>query len=207
MAQINDNDDSDLLILSDEDTNNDTLVMEVNDDVLDNSSKNELISFDNGVIENKDENSFDFSGFDLDNKPIEINEQWNVDSLKVEENSFDDNLSSSINITDNNKQSMWIVNDNWTSTTTLNSNIWTMIEILDKAILESASRSNIIEGEIESEQNNISHLKEQMAILEWKVKVSENLVSELNTEKTMISKNIKLLEKMKVADNSTVVAK
>ncbi|MDP2396563.1 MAG: hypothetical protein Q8S84_04550 [bacterium] len=78
-----------------------------------------------------------------------------------------------------------------------------MVSILEKAINELETRTDVIVLEITTEEKNISELKDKIAKLESEVLVSENKVTELTDEKTMISKNIKSLDKMKQIEHAT----
>jgi hypothetical protein len=82
-----------------------------------------------------------------------------------------------------------------------------MVEILDRAMTEMTSRTDVILSEILIEEDNIKELKKQITNLEATVTFSEKKVFDLTKEKTMIVKNIKSLEKMKLTEGSTEVQK
>jgi hypothetical protein len=82
-----------------------------------------------------------------------------------------------------------------------------MSDILDRAIDEMNSRSDVISSEKELEESSISDLKEQIFNLEAKVSISEEKVSELNSENAMILKNKKSIERMKNSNIATDLKK
>lgn len=207
MAQRNDNDNSDLLILSDDDSSFDTLVMDNNiNNVESIGSDNELITFEddmnldlwkNPEVEQNSKN--EWLDIDLSSFGNDFSNEKQVEVVSELNNDFNFDLSSdSIDTPEVEKSDILPTNIMLDST----DNVWTMVSILDKAIHELTTRSEVIISEIDTEEKHISELKEKIVNLEWQVVVSEKLVSELTDEKTMISKNIKSLDKMKLIEHA-----
>lgn len=207
MAQRNDNDNSDLLILSDDDSSFDTLVMDNNlNNVESIGSDNELITFEddmnldlwkNPEVEQNSKN--EWLDIDLSSFGNEFSNEKQVEVVSELNNDFNFDLTSdSIDTPEVEKSDILPTNVMLDST----DNVWTMVSILDKAIHELTTRSEVIISEIDTEEKHISELKEKIVNLEWQVVVSEKLVSELTDEKTMISKNIKSLDKMKLIEHA-----
>ena len=228
MATITD-DNSDLLILSDDDTNGDSLLIDSNIESLDNSTDSELISFDDDfnlesslnetkISPNTPNLSVDtdslFNTKDVLNEPLATVENFdfsNLDSQNTEqiqplqpESTIEatDSLASLSNdlIMDT---PIVEIEDSSVLTPIKIVTIWTMVEILDRAMHEMTSRTDVIVSEIVTEEENIKELKKQISDLESHVSISEKKVLDLNKEKTMISKNIKSLDKMKSTDVTT----
>ncbi len=223
MTTIIDDDNSDLLILSDEDSNIDSFLLNETDNSQDNLSNNELITFE-------DNSDFDlWSGLIVDEKLELINDNFNSDfSLDNNDLSFSDlnNDKKDEILSDNNSLTNFDLSNNTElieelQTNSLSSNnqnipsfpiensvsVWTMFDILNKAINEMTSRSDIIANEIETEDKHIWELKEKILNLEWQVMVSEWIVSELKDENNLISKNVKSLEKMKSIESDQPIQK
>jgi cell division septum initiation protein DivIVA len=75
-----------------------------------------------------------------------------------------------------------------------------MEDILNRAMAELDSRSEVIVKERDIEEANIVDLKEQIKALEAKVAIANDKVSSLNEEQSMISKNSKAIERMKASN-------
>ncbi|MDP2091219.1 MAG: hypothetical protein Q8K30_06515 [Candidatus Gracilibacteria bacterium] len=220
MAQTNDN--SDLLILSEEDSNIDTLMLDdtiiLDDDLstASNEQDSELITFDDmsmdfGIdtktekVNNNIDDSLDLSSFGSENvtnsTPENIDNTLSNLSFDLSENT--DVIVESTPIVDNGSSNIDFTTINASETINSMSNVGTMVSILEKAINELETRTDVIVLEITTEEKNISELKDKIAKLESEVLVSENKVTELTDEKTMISKNIKSLDKMKQIEHAT----
>lgn len=90
-----------------------------------------------------------------------------------------------------------------TSSITEVTSVWTMIDILDDAMVRLNTRADSITSNISAEESNESNLKNQIVDLEEKVKVVNGKISDLKSEKALIVKNTKSLERMKSADVTT----
>lgn len=260
MVQINDNDSSDLLILSD-DTNNNSSEAIIFDEHTTELASDNIISFDENtsketildsnsldlwlgstdpinIFENKSKNITDDFSLLSDNETPTLIDNSNItdenilswdlsisedlsswtttDASKIIEsqivetntdNSFDllwstndlvetkateDTVNSSFDISNNSSSNVNLWNEIKT--------IWTMVEILDKAVSELHSRSEVIENDIESDENHIKDLKSQITNLESEVLSTEDHANKLREEDSLINKNIKSIEKMKNAE-------
>jgi hypothetical protein len=195
----------DLLILADEDISTDSLVMEdekMNEDII--WSTDELITFnedetptnnDADVIldPKEEENSIDLWEVKEENNEDENSlDLWDFTGEVVEEES---------DTTSNEDESIFGTNDLIQES----GSVWTMEDILDRTMLQLESRSEIILKDKESEETNISDLKEQIKSLDTQVSISKEKVSKLDEEETMIEKNIKSIERMKKTDITTGV--
>lgn len=203
MATISDNDD--LLILSDDDNNNEKLVMEENSFNEDlELSNEELLTFDGLDLPetNKSEETLEKNDFsvnsedDLDLFSSSDSKTTDSSEIKEEKNDFDLlDLNEETKDVEIEKKEEVIFN-----TPTLVSNnvsVWTMEDILNRAMSELDLRSETIANEKNIEESNISNLEEQIKILEESVRVANEKVEALNTELAMIAKNEKAIEKMK----------
>lgn len=148
----------------------DTLESTVSDDSLD-------IHSDNSIIDEP-----------LESKSI-INNELNLDE-PLDLSTIEDLSLESDNI----------------ETTTVNEStaiLWstaTMIDILEETISKLDSRSDTIENEIKTRENEESSLKTQILELEKQAKSKNDEISELKSEKTLTIKNKKSLERMKSLD-------
>ncbi len=210
MAQLNDN--SDLLILSEDDTNMDTLVLD--DTVATTTNEPELITFDDMNLDLETETKIDAVSED-NSANLDLSSFWTDSTPTITTIEVKTEASNDLNfdLTDTNTVStvdnvavttpnLDFNSSNTVNTTVITENVWTMVSILDKAIHELETRSDVIVSEITTEENNISDLKSKIAKLESEVVVSETKVSELTDEKTMIAKNIKSLDKMKQIEHA-----
>lgn len=209
MAQTNNN--SDLLILSDDDTNMDTLVLD--DTVVATTNEPELITFDDMNLDfsadEKKETVKQDDAFNLDLSSFwtENTSENTTEVITEAANDFNFDLTDSTPVTTEatSVSTTPIVDLNTTvisNTPMITENVWTMVSILDKAIHELETRSEVIVSEISTEENNISDLKAKISKLESDVLVSETKVTELTDEKNMIAKNIKSLDKMKQIEHA-----
>jgi len=193
--------DSDVSELSNTDTKLDSLDFQVSLDENklsdDNFSfsvdteKNEQIESVDTVFEEKNEQVSDFSFWDdLSNWFNEstsnlVEDNQVSETPKVEENFFPTSIVEEEKIT------------------TSNESVWTMTDILDEAIAKFVKREELIVSDINSKEEHIKSLKDQIASLESAVNTDNEEVIRLNTEKQSIMKNRKSLEKMKESPVNT----
>lgn len=205
MATISDDDD--LLILSD-DNNSDKLVMEespFNDDL--DLSNEELLTFDGLDLpettkseETLEKNDFSVnSEEDLDLFSSSDTNLTDSSEKKEEKNDFD-----LLDLSDDNKEEKIEEKEETISNTpTLvsnNASVWTMEDILNRAMSELDLRAETIANEKMVEESNISDLEAQIKALEESVRIANEKVVALDKELAMISKNEKAIEKMKESD-------
>jgi len=208
MANAIQEDNSDLLILSDNNTDtidSDTLILDERIVNEGNDNNDSLITFgdevslDTDIKKEETDNLLNDLGWDLtlgneltlEDTPETKKEDLTLgnDSLMVE--------------TVSEKKSEEINDFSIDSTDVLASNsdsVWSMSDILDRAINELSTKENLNQINIDSENNKIDKLKSEIAELEKNVSVANESVVTLKTEQTMISKNIKSLELMKKTD-------
>lgn len=174
-------DDEDLLILSDDDNNSDKLVIE-------DSSSNEDLELSN-------EELLTFDGLDLQDtdKSEEILEK--NDFTTNSEDSLD--LFSTTNIDNNSQEQKEETVFTAPILVSNNVSVWTMEDILSRAMSELDLRSQTIANDKKNEESNIADLEKQIKLLEANVKLANEKVSALDLELAMIAKNEKALEKMK----------
>jgi len=201
--------EDDLIILSDDDTSTDTLVLEDNENIA--PSEAELITFDEEAT-SMDEK---VDTFWESNNEVNNLESFNLEGENETPNEW--NELQSLNITEGeDDMDMWVF---WEATTdeattdetnitenpildmdslsSQNEPVWTMEDILDRAMVELDLRSDAILKEIELKEANISDLKEQISTLEAQANIEMEEVSELKNEKSMSEKNRKSIEIMK----------
>jgi len=196
----------DLLILPQEDTN--TLVLDkeaTNEDIVapsDNaiSFGDEEISLDNSSLNitndkevKKDENTSD---------SLEITEEldlWSLEDLSKDDLAWKDSIEE-IKNKKSDDLGFWDLSISESG----NDSVWTMEDILEKAISDLDSRSESIWNQKKSEEDKKSDFKWEIKDLEVKIKEiqvkidsSDERISELNVEQEMIEKNTKSLERMK----------
>lgn len=230
---------TDLLILSDEDTTTDTLDLNVNDDEI-NTWESELITFDDNLTEvntsevKVEEDVDPFNFWDSANDTLDFSsDSSDIDNLS---NEVEDLKSNTLDLSDFNTENIDsdIVSNELDSNNTLNSssvideldltsnesdlesssnegisvskninNVWSMTDIIDRAMNEMLKKSDINVYEINTEETHKSELKEQISNLEAQVLIAEEQITELNSEQAMITKNIKSLELMKNSNVTT----
>ena len=81
--------------------------------------------------------------------------------------------------------------------------VWSMVDIIDRAMNDMNYRLNDIKVEKGSEESDITESKEQIANFEAKVTIAEEKLAELASEEAMINKNTKSLERMKASNVAT----
>ena len=193
----------------------------ISDDLnIDNSNTEEIKSeeLNNDVSLDLDMSDFSIGSLDInEEKDItsETTEEsvleitWTPD-LSLESNNLLDNNTSTeesvLEITDNTE----LLSDFGSGTldipeTTLEveqelTSVWSMEDILDRAMDEMNSRLDIIKSEKDAEDSHISESKEQIENFEAKVAVAEEKLAELSSEEAMIKKNTKSLERMKTSN-------
>lgn len=214
--------DNDLLILSDEDTKKDDLVMEettLNEDISPSSEemitfgddyldwKAEEINLDNSSLSQDDSVSLDLTwGIEINNDSSEELNIAEENVTETEESTFDlwgfDSAITEETPVIQEEQSLETEDSifGWDDASV---NIWTMEEILSKAIADLEARSETISDEKSRKEENIADLKSQIEDLEIKVKTANDEVAELDSEKAMITKNVKSLERMKKTNDTT----
>lgn len=217
MATIADN--SDLLILSDDNTQTDDLVIEETSISEDIPSTEDMITFDDiSEISSKDEKKWD--SLDLSNdlnlgeeKKVTLDEvsDENLDILNEEkETDTDTNFDFGdfwtnlpVNEVETEEKLIDWDKDLWFTS----SNVSTMEEILEKAIIDLGIRSDTISTNKTKKEGDISNLKTQIEDLELKVNTANEELSKLDSEKEMITKNTKSLERMKTVNTTTTTVK
>lgn len=174
-------DDEDLLILSDDDNNSDKLVIE-------DSSSNEDLELSN-------EELLTFDGLDLQDTDKSEETLEKNDFTTNSEDSLD--LFSTTNIDNNSQEQKEETVFTAPILVSNNVSVWTMEDILSRAMSELDLRSQTIVNDKKNEESNIADLEKQIKLLEANVKLANEKVSALDLELAMIAKNEKALEKMK----------
>ncbi len=224
--KVNLEENSDLLILSDDNDNNNEIITLndniVNDDIT--TGNEELISFGE---ETNFETKTEETNLDLTNEdPFKIEEtsEETSEEILITENNTSTELENlelgdlSLDITEEKAKveektetkteesniGFGFNNEELSSSTEeVHSNIWSMTDILDWAISQFDEREKNVEKDINFRESNIKELNNEIKWLEKKVKLEELKVTESKNEKALIVKNRKVLEKMKNTDADT----
>jgi len=151
MVQINDGDNSDLLILSDDDANFDTLVFDDTNNSENNSTDSELITFDDDSLDlSLDSDSLDIDDTDK-NLDIDLS-NMDIDLLSTETNVNVDN--NEINIQDS-------IEDNFDLD-------FSNLQVEDK-LVNLENNENIKEKEKDLFSNNFDTIVEEKIEIEEKI--------------------------------------
>ena len=219
MANITD--DNDLLILSDDDTQTDELLMEetnLDEEII--PSTEEIITFDEPVLDlENDSETISEANTDDSNEALDFGSDLGIDEdktetetlekeeEKVDEANFDlwdfgadvTTEEETIKPEEESKEEDLSFGGADLSIDSSNT-VWTMEDILNKAVTDLETRLSAISDEKAQEEAIIADLKAQIEDLEIKVKTSNEKVSELVSEQSMINKNTKSLERMKTTN-------
>ena len=224
MATATQNDESDLLILSDEPT-----ILNENKVLEDNLDENnwELITFDDMDNESNQESDISFDLGDTEESPKkdeevldESNQEsdisfdlWWAEEIEQSENTILDNSKDEISkeeetISDNNfniksDDTNSIQNDELSSMVT-NENIWHVFnlkEATESFITQLEARKKQIFNDISDDEKIITIKESKIKDLRWEINDYRKLIKELNDESDEINNKINLVSWNNIANN------
>ena len=200
MAQDKKQNDDDLLILSDESDNNDSIFnigssLNQENSVISNDD-NSTILFDTTIEESpkiqEDSKSSDFTlSFDwIDETPSE------EDNIAVANNI---NITNELPVKETTDSNNWFSFDlsSSKSSNTSSDDSESVSDILDWTISKFQKKADKVESDMVKVESDIKDLKDRVKQLEKEIGEKDEEKQRLTTEKLAIDKNIKNLEKMK----------